>query len=282
MRFITKGAFALLAVGAVALSGCTTGGAEKDEADVLTLLRTDATKSLQTSLAKAGKAKSAKFTIEGKSDGEAVKGAGLISYGDSPKARYTLEDPKDGPTEIIILPNAIYIGIAEKERAEYDGKEWLKLDIEAASKAVGAEAGQAMSAQYARQLRDMDPAAQVKSLIEGGKVSVVGEETIDGVKTVHYAGTSPISAYLADVPEKLRAKVESTLTKGGAKEVKVDVWVDEKYQPRRTRAVIGAEDSTVTFSDYGTKVDVVEPSADKSADFIAMLKELAELAKPTN
>ena len=281
MRFTAKSAVALLALGSLALAGCGSGGSEKTEVDVLTLLRTDASKSLQTSLANAGKAQSAKFTIEGKSDGEPISGKGLISYGDSPKARYTIDDAEDGPTEVLILPTAIYIGISEKDRADNDGKEWMKLDVEAASKAAGAEAGQAMSAQYARQLRDMDPAAQVKSLVDGGKVSVIGEETIDGVKTVHYAGTSPLSAYLADVPEKLRSGLEAKLVKAGAKDVKVDVWVDEKYQPRRTRAVVGAEDTTVTFSDYGTKVDIVEPPADKTMDFLAMLLQLAEIAKQT-
>ena len=41
------------------------------------------------------------------------------------------------------------------------------------------------------------------------------------------------------------------------------------------------DDVTVNFSEYGTKVDVVEPPADKTADLAAMLAELAKLAGQT-
>ena len=271
---------ALLAAGSLALAGCNAAGGKEEEAeaDVLTLLRTESAKALQISLERTEKAQSASFTVEGKSDGEQLNGKGSIFFGDSPRGTVTLTDPKDGPTELRFLPTALYMSIPEKERAEMDGKEWMKLDVAAAAKLANSKEAGEMLVEYARQLRDLDPSAQVKTLIAGGKFTVVGEETIDGVKTVHYTGTQPLAAYLAEVDAKSRAAVESKLTKAGVKEVKVDLWVDEKYQPRRTKTVVGTvDDLTVTFSDYGTKVDVVEPPADKTLDFVQMLQELAKL-----
>jgi hypothetical protein len=278
MFALPKTVVALLAAGSLALTGCAGESKPDAKADVLTLLRTEAATSLQTSLEKSEKAQSASFAVEGKSDGEALKGQGAVFYGDSPKGTLTFEDAEDGPTEMRFLPTAMYISVAEKERAEMDGKEWLKLDVAAAAKLANDEDAADMLVEYARQLRDLNPSAQVKTLMAGGKSTVVGEETIDGVKTVHYTGTKPLSDYLAEVDAKSRAAVEAKLTKAGVKDVKVDVWVDEQYQPRRTRTVVGTmDDLTVTFSDYGKKVEVTEPPADTTLDFVQMLQELAKL-----
>jgi hypothetical protein len=279
----SKIAVALLAAGSLTLGGCAAASEKKAEADVLTLLRTEAAKSLQTSLATAEKAQSASFTVEGKSDGEPLKGKGSVFYGDSPKGALTFDDAEDGPTELRFFPTAMYMSIPEKERAEADGKEWMKVDVAAAAKLAGSKEASDMAVEYARQLRDLDPSAQLKTLVADGKFTVVGEETIDGVKTVHYTGTQPVTTYLAEVDANSRAAVESKLTKAGVKDVKVDLWVDEKYQPRRTRTVVGnLDDLTVSFSDYGTKVEVAEPPADTTVDFVQMLQELAKLGAELN
>jgi hypothetical protein len=274
----------LLAAASLALGGCAAGSEKSDaKADVLTLLRTESAKSLQTSLDKTEKAQSASFTVDGKSDGEQIKGKGTVSWGETPQGVVTLDEAKDGQTEVRYTPTVVWFSIPEKERAGMDGKEWMKVDLAAAAKLAGNDAdAKDTLAEHARQLRDTDPSAQLRTLIADSKATVVGDETIGGVKTVHFTGTQPLSAYLAQIPAKDRPAVEAKLTKAGVKDVKLDVWVDDQYQPRRTHTVVGTlDDLTVNFSDYGTKVDVVEPPADKTADLAALLTELAKLAGQT-
>ena len=189
---------ALLAAASLALGGCAAGS---EKSDVLTLLRTESAKSLQTSLDKTEKAQSASFTVDGKSDGEQIKGKGTVSWGGTPQGVVTLDDAKDGPTEVRYTPTVVWFSIPEKERADMDGKEWMKLDLAAAAKMAGNDADTKDAlAEHARQLRDTDPSAQLRTLLADSKAKVVGDETIDGVKTVHFTGTQPLSVYLCRDP----------------------------------------------------------------------------------
>ncbi len=272
----TKAVVALLAAGTLVLAGCA-GEAKKEQPDVLTLLRTKAAESLQVTLEKTEKAKSASFTVDGKSDGESVKGKGTVFFGEPAKASITLVDAEEGQMEFRILPGAVYVSVPAEDRAGFGGKEWMKFDLASAAKNADADTKD-MLAELGRQTRDFDPAVQVKTLMADGKFTVVGEETIDGVKTVHYTGTQPIATYLADIDAAMRKDVEAKLTKDGVKDVKLDVWIDEKYQPRRIRSVVGAtEDVTVNFADFGTAAEVAEPPADKSLDFLKLMQDAAKL-----
>jgi hypothetical protein len=277
----TTAVAALLAAASLALGGCAAGSEKSDaKADVLTLLRTESAKSLQTSLDKTEKAQSAAFTVDGKSDGEATSGKGTVSWGDTPQGVVTMDDAEDGPTEVRYTPTAVWFSIPEKNRAEMSGLEWMKVDLAAAAKLAGDSAeSKDMLAEHSRQLRDTDPSAQLRTLLAQSKVTVVGEETVGGVKTVHFTGTQPLSAYLAEIPAKDRPAVEEKLTKAGVKDVKLDVWVDDQYQPRRTHTVVGTiDDLTVNFSDYGAKIELVEPPAAKTGDLVKLLQEMAKAA----
>src|SRR5690242_13337362 len=85
----------------------------------------------------------------------------------------------------------------------------------------------------AKQFNDMDPAKQVRTLLDSGSIAAVGQEVVGGVPTVHYAGTVPVAKYLDQVDSASRAQVEKELSDKGIGDVKLDLWVDGKYLPRR-------------------------------------------------
>jgi hypothetical protein len=157
-----------------------------------------------------------------------------------------------------------YTQIPEKDRAGLNGRNWMKTDLGGDGTATG---------RIARQLDGMDPAKQLKNLLAGGRTTVVGEDAVAGVKTVHYTSSTPVAAYLKQVDAKARPELERLLA--GAKAVRTDLWVDEQYLIRRSRSVLGATDAatdlTVDYTDYGKPVTVVAPPAAETVDFAELM-----------
>jgi LppX_LprAFG lipoprotein len=90
-------------------------------------------------------------------------------------------------------------------------------------------------------------------------VKPVGEETITGVKTTHYAVVVDIAKLPAELPGK------DALTSSGLKTLPLDLFVDEQGRPIRVTedfTVQGQQVSTnVTVSDYNKPVTVTAPPA---------------------
>ncbi|BCB87041.1 LolA-like protein [Phytohabitans suffuscus] len=263
---------ALLAVAslsALALGACGSDSATEEgsrDQGVLAALVADAKGSLARVVDSATKAQSVSMKMSGKGDGETFQGEGVLDYGKDPKAEFTMQAGGE-TTKMLLLGPVIYIEVPEAERAEMDGKRWMKMDLTAAGDQAGAS--------FTKQLDDIDPVKQVKTLLAAESVTVVGEETIDGVKTVHYTVTNPLATHLEQLDADLRAATEKELTKAGVKEVKTDVWIDEKYQPRRVHVVMGtATDVTVDYTDYGKPVTIEAPPAAEVFDFAEMLEGL--------
>lgn len=259
-------ALVLTACGSGSDSGSSSAPQEQEKKGVLALLAADAKGSLAKVMDSATKAKSVTITMDGTAAGETFKGGGVVLYGDDPKADLTVET---GGTKVrtVMLGSVIYIEVPEADRAEMDGKRWMKLDASLA----GEQAGNA----FAKQMDDIDPIRQVKALLAGEQVTVVGEEEVNGVKTVHYTVTNPIGTYLDQLDADARAATEKELAKAGVKDVKTDLWVDEKYQPRRVHLVMGtASDVTVDYTDYGKSATIEAPPAAEVFDFAQMLEDL--------
>ncbi|HEV7898196.1 MAG TPA: hypothetical protein VGP31_10170 [Planosporangium sp.] len=264
-----KAALVLVSLGAFALAGCgpATGSSQGErKSDTLTLLRSDAKGSVQKSADTTSKATSVTIVMNGTSDGKPIKGHGAVALGGPLKAEIVMEEAATGQTTVRMLGTAIYVQIPTKDRASMDGKSWMKMDLAGKDKAAG---------EIARQLDNMDPSKQVKTLIASGSVTVVGEDTVGGVKTVHYAATAPIAAYLGQLDPTMRPQVEKVLTDKGIKEAKVDLWVDEQYTLRRSRSVLGtATDITVDYIDYNKPVTVTAPPAADTFDLAEMMNKL--------
>lgn len=257
---------------ALALAACgpqagTDGAAQK--ANPLEQLINDATGSLRRTVDDTKKANSVAFTMTGTVASEKMDAKGRMAFVDPIKAEMTVSDPKEGDTTIRIIGSTFYVAIPAAEQAEMDGKKWMKMDLSG----LGTS-----SEELARSFENMDPVKGVETLLNGKSVTVVGEETVDGVQTVHYSAVGTVESYLELQDEATRKSVQDQFAKAGVTEIKSDVWVDEKYQPRRVHMVMGAlGDFTMNYTDYGTAVAVEAPPANETLDFKEMLDELKDL-----
>lgn len=258
---------------ALALAACGSepapGGTDAQKANPLEQLINDVTGSLRKAVDDTKKANSVAFTMTGTAAGEQMDIQGRMAFVDPIKAEMTVKDPKEGDTTVRIIGTTFYIAIPEAEQAEMEGKKWMKMDL------GGLGAG---SEQLARQFENMDPVKGVETLLKGKTVTVVGEEAVDGVQTVHYSAVGSVESYLELQDEATRKGVQEQFAKAGVTEIKTDVWVDEKYQPRRVHMVMGSVgDFTVNYTDYGSAVAVEAPSAAETLDFNQMMDELKGL-----
>jgi hypothetical protein len=266
-----------LAVGALTLSGCGTQPADTaKKPDVLELLRTDAKGSLQTAAEQSQKTKSASVTFDGTVAGKPFTGKGQISFDTPLKADMVMKAAGQEIT-VRLIDTIQYIQVPEAQKAQLQGKSWMKIDLTEAAKLSGMDANQ-----FGDQMRNMDPGKQVKAMLENGKLKVVGEETVDGAKTVHYTSDLTVAQYLDAYASdaKSRTALKDALAKAGVKDnIKTDLWVDEKYQMRKAHITMGSMmDVSYTYTDYGKPVEVVAPPESETVDMLEMLKGLKKPA----
>ncbi|MEV6366345.1 LppX_LprAFG lipoprotein [Micromonospora musae] len=264
---------ALSAFTALAVSACgsDSGSSEQPkQPGALELLATDLKGSLQKIVDTTDKSDSVTVAMEGTTDGQKLTMQGVLDLRDPLKAEMKMAGPDGTPMTVRMIGTAVYVEIPEAERASADGKRWMKLDLAAA----GAPAGM----DFSKQFEDVDPTKQVKTLLATEGVKVVGEETVNGARTVHYSVTAPVATYLGQVDAKMRPQVEEQLAKQGVKEVTIDLWADEQYRPRRMHVVMGTvTELTADYTDYGKPVNIETPPPAETADLAEMLKGLGDL-----
>jgi hypothetical protein len=187
--------------------------------------------------------------------------------------------PKQGSAEIRLVDKAMYIGGNAELAKEMDGKKWMKFDLSGLDK----EGGLGATAPGAGQA-DQNPAS-MSSFLNGAKdVKKVGTETVDGVKTTHYAGDvtlAELKASYKDADKSVREQREKSteqLEKLGLDKFTMDMWVDGEDHAKQFRmqgdADKGKFDMTFTFLDYNKPVTVTAPPAKDTADLAEMMKEL--------
>ncbi|NYH45379.1 hypothetical protein HNR22_005106 [Micromonospora jinlongensis] len=268
---VTVSALTALAVSAC---GTTSGGSGGSDApkqpSVLELLASDLKGSLQKTAEATNKSDSVTVSMTGTAGGEKVEMHGVIDLGDPAKAEMTVKDPKGEPTVVRMVGAVVYVEIPAADRAEMNGKRWMKMDLSAAGEQAGMNFG--------KQFEDIDPTKQVKTLLATEGTKVVGQETVNGAATVHYTVTVPMATYLQQMDAKLRAGVEQQMTKMGVKEITTDLWVDEQYRPRRAALKMGPlGDLLMDYTDYGKAVTIETPPTAETLDFAEMLKGLQGL-----
>jgi hypothetical protein len=261
-----------LAVGAVALAGCAPqgkDGAASKDADVLSLLKSDPSASLQTAASKVSSAKSMSVTMTGEMMGQPVNGHGAVQFGAPAKADLVMSMGGKDVT-LRLLGTVEYIELPAGQASALGGKKWLKFDLAQAAKLAGMDASQ-----FADQMNNMDPSKQVRAMLASKQLKAVGEETVDGVRTVHYSGTVTLEEYLDQYSTPAsRAKLKDQLTKSKLGPMKTDLWVDEKYQIHKGAIVANVMNLTYSYSDYGKPVNVVAPPAAETADLMELFKGL--------
>ncbi|AYC39242.1 Lipoprotein OS=Streptomyces griseorubiginosus OX=67304 GN=AQJ54_01180 PE=4 SV=1 [Streptomyces griseorubiginosus] len=184
-----------------------------------------------------------------------------------------------GSAEIRLVDKAMYIGGNPELAKEMDGKKWMKFDLSA----LGKDGGLGAAAPGAGQA-DQNPAS-MSSFLNGAKdVKKVGTETVEGVKTTHYAGDvtlAELKASFKDADKSVREQREKSmeqLEKLGLDKFTMDMWVDAQQHAKQFRmqgdATKGKFDMTFTFLDYNKPVTVEAPPANETADLAQMMKEL--------
>ncbi|MFB6441407.1 hypothetical protein ACFCVY_32310 [Streptomyces sp. NPDC056411] len=163
------------------------------------------------------------------------------------------------PMKALYTPDAMYMNMG----MPMGGKSWIKYDYDMLAKQVGPS-----GALIKDMMQNNDPSKSVELLIASGKVKEAGKEDVRGVQATHYTGT-------VDVAEltKMQAKnltdadmkgLERQLKATGASTETIDLWIGpDNLLVKKREQMNGKQpyDSTIFYSDYGTKVSVTPPPA---------------------
>lgn len=175
----------------------------------------------------------------------------------------------DKPVNVRYTPDAMFINAAEMGLPS-QGKQWIKYDYDAFAKQGGPS-----GAYLKDQMQNNNPSRSVELLLSTGKVKKVGTEDVRGVEATHYSGVIKVSE-MARMQSKGLSKsdldaLEKQLKQSGADSETIDLWIDDKNllvkKREQAKSKTGVMDSTVFYSDYGTKVTVEEPAAAETVDF---------------
>ncbi|WP_028568784.1 hypothetical protein [Salinispora tropica] len=260
----------------VAVTGCGTTSASPEasqQSSVLELLASDLQGSLQKAVDQTGKIETLRATIVG-SGPEDFEMQMAMDLRDP--VRYEMVMDEGGvSTAIRLIDSAMYMENSEEEMANSDGKRWTKMDL---------SSGFASEADFDQQLREVDPVKQVKALLGAEGVTVVGEETVDGVPTVHYTVTATVEEHLALLEQQNelsaadREEAAEQMAESSVTEIKTELWIDEQYWPRRARLTMGEMGvMTIDYTNYNEPVNIEVPPAAETMDFDELLSELEEL-----
>lgn len=180
----------------------------------------------------------------------------------------------------IMVGNTIYMKIPQLS-GELGGKPWMKIDLSSMGSLGSALESMTSSA------KSMDPTQQLQELLASGDLRKVGTETVDGVQTVHYAGTVDAATFFNSpsvtknlTPDQV-AQVKSFLKAGGVTNMSIDVWAASDgllvREKATTDTAAGAMNVDLHMSDWGQPVSVSAPPADQVGDMSSMLGSLGSL-----
>jgi len=168
--------------------------------------------------------------------------------------------------QAILTDGTLYAKVPRLAQMITGGKPWLRVNVDAAGRVVGFGFDELTDA-----VRRINPAEQTKMLTASKDVRRVGEEEVEGVKTVHYAGTVTVQDALDRLDPVARERIGRWYTASGSDRLSFDVWVDAADLPRKL-VVKGTADGrdtstmTVLYRDYGDAVTVNPPPADQVGD----------------
>jgi hypothetical protein len=179
--------------------------------------------------------------------------------------------------KITELADAPYIYLREPS----GGKPWVRADLNAYSEALGANSPFGASA--------TGPTEMLKFLKAAGQVTMVGQESIDGVPTTHYHAVIDLAHLSSAVPPSQRAGAARSAALlervTGSSSLPMDVWIDRRDRVRRFDTTMQlctqegklTESTTMDFYDFGRQTLELPPPASQTTDITKKLK--AEASK---
>jgi hypothetical protein len=161
------------------------------------------------------------------------------------------------------LSDAYYARMGDTFAAKTGGKHWLRYAYDDLKNLGG-------GADLADQMRSTTPGQSVRLLLDSDDVREVGQETVDGQSTTHYAGT-------VDIQDVTDTELRQRLQAADVTAETVDIWINEKNllvkKVEKTSTANGRVTQTAHYSDYGVKVAVRKPPASDTADFKTLLSQ---------
>lgn len=251
------------------------------------VVKADSISALLTAQKKTGAASSAKVegtttmgTMGMKQSGaldwsDGLTGALKITYTAGAMADSMKKLSSDGSMQARYFKDGYAADMGASLAKQTGGKHWISYSYDDLAAAGGAS-GAAMK----DQMQNTSPDQGVKALLASGEVKKVGQEDVRGVAATHYSGTVDV-AELTAKNSKLDAgqvtELKKQLSDAGITTEKVDIWVDNNdllvKKTERGRMKTGELNSTLFYSDYGTKVSVERPPADETIAFKDLLKQ---------
>jgi hypothetical protein len=160
------------------------------------------------------------------------------------------------PCRVVTDGGMAYLSVPESERGRFQGKEWLQVDLAAAT---GIDPS-SISADPTASL------AYIKGVSED--VEELGAADVRGTPTTHYRFVIPTQKLIEQVGEDKRQQMKAYLDQIGIQEIPYEAWLDEQGRPRRTMFVMRGQDpgldmtTTMELYDYGQPVDITVPPPD--------------------
>ncbi|WP_411081828.1 hypothetical protein [Streptomyces sp. cmx-18-6] len=278
-------AVALMSVAACSGGGGASGTEGKPAGGVAKASPVTALKQVQQ---KTGTAQSAR--IEGTSkvgDSVSMKQSGAIGWADgltgSLKITYTggtmaeamKQGGSNGSMQARYFKNEYYANMGDAFAANIGGKHWIRYAYKDLAQ-LGGPAGDVLK----EQLQNSTPEQGVKALLAAGDLKKVGQEDVRGVSATHYSGTVDVAELTTKgtaLDAEQIAALKKQLEAAGVTTQTVDIWVDENdllvKKSERGETALGPVNSTVLYSDYGTKVSVEKPPVDDTVDFQELMKK---------
>ncbi|WP_330453177.1 MULTISPECIES: hypothetical protein [unclassified Streptomyces] len=267
--------------------GGSKGGGKKESAG-RSVAKVDPIAALVAVQKKTGQAQSARVegdtamgsTMSMKQNGvldwsDGITGSMKITYTGGTMADAMKQAGGSGTMEARYFKDGYLADMGEAMSQQTGGKRWISYSYDDLEKMAGAS-----GAALKDQMQNSTPEQGVKSLLASGDVKKVGQEDVRGVSTTHYAGTVDVAALTAKNSSLSADELDAfkkQLADAGITTESVDIWVDDNdllvKKTERGQMKTGELNSTVYYSDYGTKVSVERPPADQTVDFMELMKQ---------
>lgn len=248
---------------AVALGGCSTAPADKpaaSQATSATVAAVEAPKDA-ASLAKAvqdatSQMTTVSFTSEVAVAGQVISGSGQqkMSGGKLDSANITQSMGELGQLEMILIDGKVYIKLPTTMKMTTNEQPWLEVSEGSSNPAIAA-----MWTSLKPTL-ESSPVDTYSNFIQAtSSVTLVGPDTVDGVKTNHYN--------VVIDPSKLspKSKEKAQLEAAGLTSIPTEMWIDESGRPVKLTQKLEVQgqtlSTTIAFSNYGSPVTVTAPPA---------------------
>lgn len=156
---------------------------------------------------------------------------------------------------------------------------WIRIDLRAAANIPGLDLGTLTEAQSAT------PRPFLLYLGSVSHARKVGDETVDGVATTHYAVTADLNQAVKKVTGDDATALNRAIAAYTTPLVSAEVWIDHSAQIRKasfaftvkgTNGKRPTNDTVVfDFTKFGTPVDASAPAAKDTTDISALLAQVA-------